>query len=62
MNEREDFAEAFVAFMIAPEKLTPEAKFRMQRALSLSGLYGKHVMHLAREDQTGKTGLYSTPV
>lgn len=50
-NEREDFAEAFVAFMIAPEKLTQEAKFRMQRALSLSGLYGKHVVHFAREGQ-----------
>jgi hypothetical protein len=40
-NEKEDFAEAFVAFVAAPEKLTPSAKFRMQRALSLAGLYGK---------------------
>lgn len=47
-NEKEDFAETFVAFMDAPEKLTPTAKFRMQRALSLSGLYGKQVMRLAR--------------
>jgi hypothetical protein len=49
-NEKEDFAETFVAFVAAPEKLTPTAKFRMQRALSLSGLYGKPVMRLALED------------
>ena len=46
-DEQEDFAETFVAFMSAPEKLTPTSKFRMQRALSLSGLYGKPVMKLA---------------
>ncbi len=46
-NEKEDFAETFVAFMDAPEKLTPTAKFRMQQALSLSALHGKHVMPLA---------------
>lgn len=46
-NEKEDFAETFVAFVGAPEKLTPTAKFRMQRALSISGLYGKPVMRLA---------------
>jgi hypothetical protein len=34
----EDFAETFMLFMVAPEKLTPTTKFRMQRALSLSGL------------------------
>lgn len=47
-NEYEDFAESFVAFVGAPEKLTPTAKFRMQQALSLSGLYGKQVMRLAQ--------------
>jgi hypothetical protein len=47
-NEKEDFAETFVAFVGAPEKLTPTAKFRMQQALSLSGLYGKQVMKLAK--------------
>jgi hypothetical protein len=46
-NEKEDFAESFVAFVGAPSQLTPTAKFRMQQALALSGLYGKHVMHLA---------------
>lgn len=46
VNQNEDFAETFVAFMAAPEKLTPVSKFRMQRALSLSGLYGKAVMPL----------------
>lgn len=46
-DEKEDFAESFVAFLGAPEKLTPTAKFRMQRTLSLSGLYGKPIMRLA---------------
>ena len=46
-DKYEDFAETFVAFMAAPEKLTPEANFRMQRALSLAGLYGKQVMRMA---------------
>lgn len=46
-NEKEDFAETFVAFLGAPQKLTPTAKFRMQRTLSVSGLYGKPVMRLA---------------
>ena len=46
-NAKEDFAETFVVFMGAPERLTPTSKFRMQRALSLSGLYGKPVMRLA---------------
>lgn len=50
-NEREDFAETFMMYMAIPEKLTPTAKFRMQRALSLSGLYGKPVLRLAAEDQ-----------
>lgn len=43
-NEKEDFAESFVAYMDAPEKLSKQAKFRMQRALHLSGLYGKPIM------------------
>jgi predicted SprT family Zn-dependent metalloprotease len=47
VDQFEDFAETFVVFMDAPEMLTPTAKFRMQRALSLSGLYGKPVMRLA---------------
>lgn len=46
-NTLEDFAETFVAFMANPAKLSDQAKFRMQRALSLSGLYGKPVMRLA---------------
>lgn len=49
-NEVEDFAETFVAFLAAPEKLTSTAKFRMQRALSLSGFYNKPVMRLAEKD------------
>lgn len=48
-NAKEDFAETFVAFVANPAKLNPKAKFRMQRALSLSGLYGKPVMQLAKQ-------------
>ena len=47
-NEKEDFAETFVAFVGAPEKLTPTATYRMKRTLSVSGLYGKPVMQLAK--------------
>jgi len=46
-DKYEDFAETFMLFMAAPGKLTPTAKFRMQRALSVSGLYGKPVIRLA---------------
>jgi len=49
-NEKEDFAETFVAFMGAPAKLTPTAKFRMQRVLSLANFYNKPVMRLAEND------------
>jgi hypothetical protein len=49
INKDEDFAETFVAFLAAPEKLTPTAKFRMQQTLSISGLYGKAVVRLAQE-------------
>jgi len=52
-NAKEDFAETFVAFMGAPEKLSPTAKFRMQRALSLSGLYNKPVIRLADDPVVG---------
>lgn len=47
VDQFEDFAETFVVFMAAPEKLTRTSKFRMQRALSLTGLYGKPVMRLS---------------
>ncbi len=46
-NELEDFAETWVAFMVNPEVLSDMAKYRMQRALSLSGLYGKPVLRLS---------------
>lgn len=42
-DEREDFAETFVLFMVDPNKLSDTAKFRMQQALAISGLYGKPV-------------------
>lgn len=47
-NEKEDFAESFVAFMSAPERLSTLGRYRMQQALSLSGLYGKQIMRLAK--------------
>ncbi len=43
-NEKEDFAETWVAYMGAPGRLTPNAKFRMQKALSMSGLMGRPIM------------------
>lgn len=46
VDQYEDFAETFLVFMVAPDRLSPTAKFRMQRALSLSGLYGKAVMRV----------------
>lgn len=49
-DKYEDFAETFMVFMSSPDRLTPTAKFRMQRALSLSGLYGKPVLRLAAKD------------
>jgi len=48
-DEKEDFAESFVAFVGAPEKLTSTAKYRMQRTLWLSDFYSKPVMRLAGE-------------
>lgn len=43
-DKYEDFAETFLLFMVAPERLSQTARFRMQQALSLSGLYGKPVV------------------
>lgn len=51
-DKYEDFAETFMIFMAAPEKLTPTAKYRMQRALSLSGLYGRPVLRMATDAVT----------
>jgi len=47
-NLKEDFAETFVMFLLKPERLSKIARYRMERALSLSGLYGKPVMQLAK--------------
>jgi hypothetical protein len=46
-NELEDFADTFVLFMTAPEKLSPNALYRMKRTLWLSGFGGKPVSKLA---------------
>lgn len=43
-NELEDFAETFVVYMDAPEKLSEQAKYRIQRALHQSGLHGKPIL------------------
>ena len=48
-NKYEDFAETFYWFMIKPEQLSPQARYRIQRTLSLSGLYGQPVMQLAHK-------------
>lgn len=47
-DEKEDFAETFTAFMGNPGMLSDNAKTRMQRALWMSGFYGKPVMRVAR--------------
>ncbi|MHC4781169.1 MAG: hypothetical protein ACYTFG_21555, partial [Planctomycetota bacterium] len=61
-NVKEDFAESFVAFMDAPEKLSDQGTYRMQRALSLAGLYGKPIMRLASEDEWAKwAGMFDPP-
>ena len=54
-NEREDFAESFVAFLSNPGALSDTARFRMQRSLALSGLYGKPVGRNARGEADLRT-------
>jgi hypothetical protein len=51
-NKYEDFAESFVAFMAAPQKLSKNAMFRMQQALSISGLYGRPIVRLGGSRRT----------
>jgi len=46
-DEKEDFAETWVAFMANPSALSEKAKDRMMRTLSLSGFGGKEVLRLA---------------
>lgn len=53
VDKYEDFAETFMLFIAAPERLSRTATFRMQRALALSGLYGKPVMRLSSDDRIG---------
>lgn len=48
---KEDFAETFVWFLLAPEKLSERALFRMKRALWLSGWYGKPIMRVAQHNR-----------
>jgi len=54
-DELEDFAETFVLFMTSPEKLSPTARFRMQRTLWLSGMGGKPVMRIAQRWLRGQS-------
>ena len=46
-NVGEDFAETFVLFMTDPNRLSDMARYRMSRALWLSGFHGKPVMRIA---------------
>lgn len=62
-NVKEDFAESFVAFMGNPSKLSDTARYRMQRTLSLAGLYGKPVMRLGADSplrivEQGRSGTH----
>jgi len=47
-NVMEDFADTFKWFILSPNKLSATALYRMKRALSRSGFYGKPVARLAR--------------
>jgi len=49
-NELEDFAETFTTYMLNPKQLSPTARYRLMRALSLSGVHGKPVMRLSKKD------------
>lgn len=55
-NVREDFAETFTYWMIKPEKLSSTARFRMRQALSMSGVYDKPLMRLARKKRALTAG------
>lgn len=48
-NPSEDFAETLVAFLLKPERLSKYALYRIQRTLSLSNLYGKPIIQLAKK-------------
>lgn len=47
-NVREDFAETFVQFMVAPEKLDPVARWRMGRTLGMSASLGTPIIKLTK--------------
>lgn len=49
-SPQEDFAESFVLFMISPQRMTENNRFRMKRTLWLSGFGGKPVMRLAKDN------------
>ena len=55
-NIKEDFAETFVLFMVAPDRLSEIARYRMGRALWLSGFHGKPVMRVARRRTPPRRG------
>jgi len=48
-NVLEDFAETFVLFVHAPERLSKTARWRMGRTLGMSKSLGKEIMRLSRE-------------
>jgi len=47
-NEKEDFAETFVQFVLDPSKLSQTARWRMGRTLGLSDSTGARVMKLSK--------------
>jgi len=53
-NLQEDFAETFILFVTNPSRLSATAKFRMQQALAISGLYGKAVGRFANNEVVGR--------
>lgn len=48
-NHKEDFAEAFVKYLVTPQEMSEASLDRMQRSLYLSNLGGKPIMKLARK-------------
>jgi hypothetical protein len=50
-NVMEDFAETFVQFMVAPEKLDPVARWRMGRTLGMSRSLGTPVIKLTQKQE-----------
>lgn len=57
-NVKEDFAETFVLWMVAPNKLHPVAQWRMGRSMWLSGYGGKPIMRLGMAQRVASAHQY----